>query len=260
MKSIIRKFVGAALLLALPLSFTSCEDILGKWDKPIPPAVAVALNAALVNGAEVSISFQIDGNSYTAGFTKEEGLFVNGGTPPTGYAYSFYEEEGVLHFELFNEDHDKKFLEITFNTSDNTYAVYAIPGYSFEVEKFKINNTGLTITNAYPKTVTIYYYDNTGTPSSEKELVINYKENETWEEVANRYGASGVEVFLTAGNADYIQVVIPALSYTGNCIGYGTVPGYPVISALVPKIDQIGKKGTDNYEGKYICYRTGYVG
>lgn len=259
MKSIIRKFVGAALLLALPLSFTSCDDILGKWDKPLPPAAQVALNAALVNGAEVSISFQVNGTSYTASFTNSEGFTLTGGALPTGYDYEFYEEAGILNFQLKNGD-EKECLEITFNTSDNTYAVYAVPGFSFEVEKFKINNTNLTITNAYPKTVTIYYYDNTGTPASEKELVINYKEDETWEEVANRYGVSGVEVFLTAGDADYIQVVIPALSYTGNCIGYGTVPGYPATSALVPKTDKVGKKGTDNYEGKYICYRTGPIG
>ena len=96
MKSIIRKFVGAVLLMALPLSFTSCEEILGPWQNdsnPIPPAVQVALNTALVNGAEVSVSFQIDGVSYTAGFTNENGFFINGGTPPTGYSYELYEED-----------------------------------------------------------------------------------------------------------------------------------------------------------------------
>lgn len=199
MKTKIKNLLGAAIMMVLPLSFTSCDDILGHWEKPVPQQVKMALTAALVNGAEISVSFQINGVSYTAEFTKDEGFFINGGTPPTGYKYEFYEEEGILHFEL-EDGSSNKCLVITFNTSDNTYAVYAVPGYSFDVEKFKINNTNLTITNAYPKTVKIYYYDTAGTPESEKELVINYKDNETWENLIERYGLAGIGVLTDNGS------------------------------------------------------------
>lgn len=255
MKSIIRKFVGAALLLALPLSFTSCEDILGKWDKPIPPAVQVALNAALVNGAEVSISFQVNGTSYTASFTNSEGFTLTGGALPTGYDYEFYEEAGILNFEL-EDDSEHKCIAITFNTNDNTYAVYALPGYSFEVEKFKINNTGLTITNAYPKTVTIYYYDSTGSDGSEKELDINYKDDETWASVVDRYAK--IDLFNVISSTNF-AINISIIPYTGKPVGYGSgvTPAYPDDAAYVPISDKVGQKGSDNYEGKYICHKGG---
>lgn len=244
MKTKIKNLLGAAIMMVLPLSFTSCEDILGSWERPVPQQVKMALTAALVNGAEVSVSFQINGVSYTAEFTKDGNFFVNGGTPPTGYDYEFYEEEGILHFEL-KDGSSNKCLVITFNTSDNSYAVYAVPGFSFDVEKFKINNTNLTITNAYPKTVKIYCYDSEG--ASEKELVINYKDNETWENVITRYVSASVEVLTGAG--DYFKVVVPALNYDGQEVCYEI--SNP--ANQVPISHKVGIKDDATYEGKYVC-------
>ena len=247
MKTKIKNLLCAAIMMVLPLSFTSCDDILGSWERPVPQQVKMALTAALVNGAEVSVSFQINGVSYTAEFTKDGNFFINGGTPPTGYDYEFYEEAGILHFGL-KDGASKNCLVITFNTSDNTYAVYAVPGFSFDVEKFKINNTNLTITNAYPKTVKIYYYDTSGSPASEKELVINYKDNETWEDVIARYGSASVEVLTVAG--DFFKVVVPALPYNGQTVGYGD--NNP--TNQVPISHKVGIKDDATYEGKYVCY------
>lgn len=246
MKTIIKNLLGAAIMMVLPFSFTSCDDILGSWERPVPQQVKMALTAALVNGAEVSVSFQINGVSYTAEFTKDGSFFVNGGTPPTGYNYEFYEEAGILHFEL-KDGSNNRCLVITFNTSDNSYAVYAVPGFSFDVEKFKINNTNLTITNAYPKTVKIYYYNTLGAPESEKELVINYKDNETWENVIERYGSASVEVLTVDG--DYFNVVVPALPYKGQTVGYG---GFEPVNR-VPISHKVGIRDDATYEGKYVC-------
>ena len=245
MKTKIKNLLGAAIMMVLPFSFTSCDDILGHWEKPVPPQVKMALTAALVNGAEVSVSFQINGVSYTAEFTKDGNFFVNGGTPPTGYDYEFYEEAGILHFELKKDSPSENCLVITFNTNDNSYAVYAVPGFSFDVEKFKINNTNLTITNAYPKTVKIYCYDTT--PESEKELVINYKDNETWEDVINRYVSAQVEVFTVAG--DFFTVVVPALPYNGQEVCYEI--SNP--ANKVPTSHKVGIKDDATYDGKYVC-------
>lgn len=253
MKTKIKNLLCAAIMMVLPFSFTSCDDILGHWEKPVPPQVKMALTAALVNGAEVSVSFQINGVSYTAEFTKDGNFFINGGTPPTGYNYEFYEEEGILHFEL-KDGSSNKCLVITFNTSDNSYAVYAVPGFSFDVEKFKINNTNLTITNAYPKTVKIYYYDTSGTPESEKELVINYKDNETWENVIERYGLAGIDV-LTDNGSGKLKVIISALDYKGQIVGYG---GYEPANQ-VPISHKVGIRDDATYEGKYVCKKAPIV-
>ena len=74
MKKSIKQIVkSGAVLLALSLVFTSCEDILGKWEKPVPATVveeAKVLGAALETGATVSITYTISGTSYVATFTK----------------------------------------------------------------------------------------------------------------------------------------------------------------------------------------------
>jgi hypothetical protein len=36
MKSLLKQIVSGAMLLALPLILTGCEDILGKWERPTP--------------------------------------------------------------------------------------------------------------------------------------------------------------------------------------------------------------------------------
>lgn len=145
-------------------------------------------------------------------------------------------------------------MVITFNTSDNSYAVYAVPGFSFDVEKFKINNTNLTITNAYPKTVKIYYYDSEGSPASEKELVINYKDNETWENVIECYGLAGIGV-LTDNGSGKLKVIISALNYEGNVVGYGY---YEPVNQ-VPVSHKVGIKDDATYEGKYVCKKVTIV-
>ena len=41
MKQSIKLLLGGAFLLSLPMFLTSCEDILGEWDKPAPVNVIV---------------------------------------------------------------------------------------------------------------------------------------------------------------------------------------------------------------------------
>lgn len=74
MKKSIKQIVkSSAVLLALSVSLSSCEDILGKWEKPVPATVveeAKVLGAALETGATVSIQYTISGTNYVATFTK----------------------------------------------------------------------------------------------------------------------------------------------------------------------------------------------
>lgn len=83
MKHSFCKYFAAALLLALPLAFASCEgsldDIFGEWDKPSSkvPASAVeeakVLGAALEKGAIVTVTYTVGSTTYTAKFEKGDG-------------------------------------------------------------------------------------------------------------------------------------------------------------------------------------------
>ena len=45
MKSLLKQIVSGAMLLALPLMLTGCEDILGKWERPTPAPVSIPYDA-----------------------------------------------------------------------------------------------------------------------------------------------------------------------------------------------------------------------
>ena len=68
MKHSIKIVMGSAFMLALPLLLTSCEDVLGHWEKPTPAPLGSIENpysistsadwdafAAKVNGGETNI-------------------------------------------------------------------------------------------------------------------------------------------------------------------------------------------------------------
>ena len=69
-------FLWAALAVTATATLTSCEDILGHWEKPTPavPASAVedarVLGAALEAGATVSVNYTVGSTGYVATFQK----------------------------------------------------------------------------------------------------------------------------------------------------------------------------------------------
>ena len=84
-------------------------------------------------------------------------------------------------------------------------------------------------------------------------MVINYKDNETWEDVITRYGSASVEVLTVAG--DYFIVDVPALDYKGQTVGYGDY----VSANKVPVSHKVGIKDDATYEGKYVCKKVPIV-
>lgn len=54
MKQSIKHLLGGALLFALPMFLTSCDDILGEWDKPSPQVQEVINTIVTVTGADPS--------------------------------------------------------------------------------------------------------------------------------------------------------------------------------------------------------------
>ena len=78
----IQTLLMAAAMMAGPFVFTSCEDILGHWEKPAPAVItsdptpetvvedARALGAALEAGAMVAVNYTVGTSSYVATFQK----------------------------------------------------------------------------------------------------------------------------------------------------------------------------------------------
>ena len=67
------KLMQVSLMCCLMLVTTGCEDILGKWERPVPSTVieeAKVLGEALQTGAIVAISYTVGGTEYTATFQK----------------------------------------------------------------------------------------------------------------------------------------------------------------------------------------------
>ena len=211
MKSIISKFLGAALLLALPLSFTSCEDILGKWDKPIPPA-AITLKNALDNGAQVQFSYKIGDTPHTATFLKEGDVYnlVGDGNPEEQmltydeannrliFAYLKYVTGDVSGyfpvFYVFFDIATASFLEV------NTYGDLS----SFD-GNITIQGTTITLPNICPKVATIAVKNST-THVVEFNLYINYAEGDTWQNVIDRLASYGFTTYYISINPETNEI------------------------------------------------------
>lgn len=223
MKSIISKFLGAALLLALPLSFTSCEDILGKWDKPIPPA-AITLKNALDNGAQVQFSYKIGDTPHTATFLKEGDVYnlVGDGNP----------EEQMLTYDEANNRlifvYSKYTMIGTFPKYDVAYmAFFDIATTSFfEVDivgnlsfdgNINIQGTTITIPNACPKEAIIALKDGSNGDAIIYKMNINYAEGDTWQDVYDRLASYGLTAYFFQININSESEVI---SYGDNNVIY----------------------------------------
>ena len=255
MKSIIRKFVGAALLLALPLSFTSCEDILGKWDKPIPaiPEV-IALKNALDNGAQVAITYKINGNEYSATFLKEgdEYNLVSSGNPEE-QMLTYDETTNRLIFSYIQDvpgGGTAPVLQVYFDIAKTSFFAINLPGFDNSFDgNLTIKGTTITIPNACPKKVLI--------KSSDYDLYVNYAEGETWNNVLDRYSETGHnELILFTGNLMF--------NYDGGMVGVHYIDPNsdtpPFAGEDVLPTDEIGKKGGAAYNDYYPAANVMAVG
>ena len=63
----VKNILAAAALLALPIAFTSCEDILGHWEKPVPATpVATTEEPAVVAAADQYLEWSTTDNKLVA--------------------------------------------------------------------------------------------------------------------------------------------------------------------------------------------------
>lgn len=84
-KQAIKTLMMGGAMMVLPLMFTSCEDILGHWEKPTPAEPSVEemltnLSSALEEGALVTITYTVDGVTYTSTFKKVGDEYVEQST------------------------------------------------------------------------------------------------------------------------------------------------------------------------------------
>lgn len=255
MKSIIRKFVGAALLLALPLSFTSCDDILGKWDKPLPPA-AITLKNALDNGAKVEFSYKIGDTQYTAAFVKVGDKYnIVGGGDPESEKLEYDAATNRLKYTYLEgfggDDGYAPILEVYFDIATTSFFVISFPGLenlSFD-GNITILDTTISLPNAYPKKAII--------ADGGAKLIINYAEGETWEKVAERLKSCNHNYWVYAEDGKM------RTSFVDSNIAPNWKHLCYVISLTaspVASTDVVGKKGDDNYTDDYQAVLAGPVG
>ena len=60
MKQLIKHLLGGALLLAFPLFLTSCEDILGEWDKPAPTSIVLSKGTPTISITADDLKLYVD--------------------------------------------------------------------------------------------------------------------------------------------------------------------------------------------------------
>lgn len=246
MKSIIRKFVGAALLLALPLSFTSCEDILGKWDNPALKQAAITLKNAVDNGATVSIPYKIGDTEYTATFYKDGDNYVL--QSGSGYEFLKYDStKGWLVFTYKNPVTGDPLFDIyvdlenqSFFRIDYPLAPGATP-ITFD-GKITVNNFSFTATNSCPKSVLI--------TSGDFDLYVYYADGEVWNDVLGRYTKTGhIELTSDETNLLFTDGTTPMTMHYVD----PTSDTPPIAGVKVAPTDEIGKQGGAAYNDKYIA-------
>lgn len=215
MKKVFRTLLGGAFLLALPLFVTSCEDVLGHWEKPTPVNVvpetvveeAKVLGAALETGAKVTVTYTIGTKQYKATFTKTGDTYtldsveditpaparaMTRGSAPTYTPSLEVSADGtqlVLKVVKDGTEPAVVYLEAYMDVKTGETCVLQFADGSFDVSGFKINDEQPAITNPYNKQVKIT------SPSVSITVYINYKEGETWKDVYDRFAGLNRQQF-----------------------------------------------------------------
>lgn len=190
-------------MFGLSMFLTSCEDVLGKWEKPVPQVPtevveeAKVLGAALETGAKVTVTYTIGTKQYKATFTKTGDTYtldsVEDITPAPARAMTRIVEptytpslevsaDGTqLVLKVVKDGMLAPTLEAYMDIKTGETCVFQFAEGSLDVSGFKINDEQPAITNPYNKQVKIT------SPSVSIIVYINYKEGETWKDVYDRF-------------------------------------------------------------------------
>ena len=229
MKKILSKLLGGLLLLGIFVSLTSCEDILGKWEKPVPqvPSTVVEevklLGAALEKGATVTINYKAGTTEYIATFEKGDGdaytLISNYKKPSAARAMTrsvssiVSEGDGAslgdkMQLKLVGDNLlfsvktivDSPLFEALINvvsgevTVHNTNAL----GYDCTIGVFSVNDEPQNIKNSEMQSVKVL----TGNDLS---FAVKYIDGESWADVTKR---NDEWIEITATTDGYVSVIL----------------------------------------------------
>ena len=191
MKTKIKNLLGAAIMMVLPLSFTSCDDILGHWEKPVPVQAFMFKNV-LDEGGTLNVKFNFSGNDYSVTFKKEGSKYtVQSDNPMDIESYALNYKNGLLVLDYIQEVTQG---QIFFDPEKNTFYIINDLGRDLTFDgKVTVNGIQGTLTNACPKKAQIVDPDD-ATPV----CYVYYSEGETWQNVIDRSAISSVEGKFTA--------------------------------------------------------------
>lgn len=240
-------FLWAALGLTATATLTSCEDILGHWEKPTPavPASAVedarVLGAALEAGATVSVNYTVGSTGYVATFQKNaddtytllsntaaaagarattRAVYYPTYTVPTGDAATgnvLLELVGdKLVFTVKTADGEPIF-KAEMNVEDGEVTVVNTNGGGQDctIGQVSVGDQAKAIVN--PEMQTVNISDDYGSVK----YAVKYSEGDTWADVVKRY--EGVEVVeITTSDDGFVSVkfskdfIVATLMATGK--------------------------------------------
>ncbi len=208
MKTKIKNLLGAAIMMVLPLSFTSCDDILGSWERPVPiPQQAFMFKQILDAGGTLNVKFNF-GTDYSVTFKKVGEKYqvqADGDIDINQFALNY--KNGLLVLDYIQE---KIQGQIFFDPEKNTFYIINDLGRDLTFDgKVTVNGIQGTLTNACPKKAQIVDPDYPTTSVS----YVYYSEGETWQNVIDRSAISGVEGKFTANGT---KVRVTQGTYVGD--------------------------------------------
>ena len=186
MKTKIKNLLCAAIMMVLPFSFTSCDDILGHWEKPVPVQAFMFKNV-LDEGGTLNVKFTINDDIFSVTFKKVGSKYtVQSDNPMDIESYALNYKNGLLVLDYIQEVTQS---QIFFDPEKNTFYIINDLGRDLTFDgKVTVNGIQGTITNACPKKAQIVDPEY---PTSSVSYVY-YSEGETWQNVIDRSAISGV--------------------------------------------------------------------
>ena len=211
MKQTIKSLMMGAMMMALPFLFTSCEDILGHWEKPTPATPTVEemltnLSSALEEGALVTITYTVDGVTYTSTFKKVGDEYVEQSTTSASRALTrassnilaqLHEYQKTLNFQVIKNK--KVVLNAEINSNDGAY-ITTFSSDGAELKGVAVNDASASLTNVCNKSITIRPKG-----GGEGYASVHYKDGDTWKDFCERQSPNGHMVILILGNKVFLS-------------------------------------------------------
>lgn len=284
---------GATLLLGLPLTFTSCEEILGEWSKPVvvqtPPSTVVAeakvLGAALEAGATVSISYTVGSTTYVATFVKnaDDSYTLQSNVKPSatraltrtaaadpvvsvgdGAAVGDQVQLVLVGGKLklvVKAANDDPLFEATMDIETGQIAIFNTNarGVNCGIGSFAVNGSPMAIKNPEMQLVKVQFTQTMIDPGSSISLslvfnyTVQYLNGETWADVIARYKASDHGEISTTDDG-YVSITFRQDIALEVVKSAVSQLNYDVAVLVTP--DKIEEMATTVSQTKYYLYTT----